>query len=213
MRKLLVAITLVALTGLAPTPARADHANGAVCSDGTFTCGHWGNRYSPPVYMNVGGGTILSGGASAFDVVQDAGYFWQDNGFVQGWNPGAFPATGGPNCSGSVAGNSFVDGAIHVCFVPSWDPNLGGRAEQTSVTRFGRCDSACNHIYAATIWVATDASPSLRQYAMRHGMGHALGLGHHNSECGVMNVNYCTPFATADDRAAMWTEYGSHVRG
>jgi hypothetical protein len=212
MRKLIVALALVALAGLTPVPVLADHANRAVCTDGTYTCGHWGNRYSPPVYTNLAGWQTVSG-ASVVDIIQDAGYFWQDNGFVQGWNPGAFPAQGGPNCTGQVAGFSFIDGAIHVCFVPSSDSHLNGRAESTSVTRFGRCDTACNHIYAATMWIATDASPPLRQYAIRHGLGHALGLGHHNSECGVMNSLSGCPSATQDDRNAMWIEYGSHVSG
>lgn len=213
MRKFVLALTLFTLVGLAPVaPAVADHANRAVCTDGTYTCGHWGNRYSPPVYMNLAGWQTLNGGASAFDVVQDAGYFWQDNGFTQGWNPGAFPATGGPNCTGSVAGNSFIDGAIHVCFVPSWDPQLGGRAETTKLTRFERCDTSCKHIYAATIWVATDAAPALRQYAIRHGFGHALGLGH-TGGCTIMNINFTGCWATQHERDAMWEMYGSHVSG
>lgn len=211
MRKLLAALVLLAAGVVPASPAAADHANAAVCTDGTYTCGHWGNRYSPPVYTNLAPWQTVAG-APVHDIIQDAGYFWQDNGFVQGWNPGAFPAQGGPSCTGSAAGNSFIDGAIHVCFVPSWDPHLQGRAEATSVTRFGRCDTACNHIYAATVWIATDAGPALRQYAARHGFGHALGLGH-TGGCTVMNIDFTGCWATQHERDAMWVMYGSHVSG
>lgn len=205
LRLILAVLAVAALPALIPaSPAAADHQNGAVCIDGTYTCGHWGNRYSPPVYSNWTGVT---------EWIQDAGYHWQGNGFVQGWNPGAFPGYSPGGCDSE----SYIDGAIKVCFVNSTHPKLwvngAYRYEATYVARWGRCDTACNHIYAAIVYVSYQADGYSRQWGLRHGFGHALGLGE-SYDWGLMDPR-CTCSLQADqhDRDAMWVMYGSHVSG
>lgn len=67
---------------------------------------------------------------------------------------------------------------------------------------------ACNHIYAAIIYVSYQETGAMQQYSRRHGMGHALGLGH-SYECTVMYEYFCSLYVNQHDRDAMWWMYSS----
>jgi hypothetical protein len=206
---LAVALVAVALTAPAPVPAFADHDN-KLCVEATYNCNHWGNRYSPPVYAN-GSSQALT------NWVQDAGYLWQDNGFVQGWNPGAFPGYSSADCSNERA-PTFLDGSIHICIVVASHAllRLAGYPHNstTYITRYSnRCDTACNHIYAATIYINGQADSATIQRSFRHAIGEALGMTTTTVQDSVMKLDPWSPYATQHDRDVMYYKYGNHVSG
>jgi hypothetical protein len=197
----------MALVASTVSPASANHKNGL-----PPVYGHWGNGYSPPVYTNLWPWTILPTGQEVGALIQDAGYFWQGHGFTQGWNPGAFPGYSTRAC------DQWIDGAIYICFVPWNDPtlNVGGfqAVGAARITTFGRCDTACNHIYAARVSIAYDAQGAAgTQITTRHELGHALGLAHNehsDSYASVMAATPTTPYATNTDYIAMLEMYPYH---
>lgn len=198
-------VATLGVVGPAASPAVAMHDGRAVCVDGTQNCAHWGNGYSPPVYSNHA--------AWSFDWIQDAGYHWQDYGFRQGWNPGAFPAQGDSNCG--YGGDYFREGTIVVCWVGNYHAQLydGGQYHMgaTDVTNMGRCDTACNHIYAATIFINYNLSGADRQKVLRHEFGHALGLGHSTEWDSLMHLPINVFSANWDDFYSMYyLMYGDH---
>ena len=151
--------SLIALVGLAllapiPTPAWSDHANNRGMG------GHWGNHYAPPVgYCYINSDRTAN--------VQDGAYYWQDTFFPQGYNP---PLPRATYTSGNIAG------WINSCELNYGHPALVGRRGQTY---WGfQCDTACNHIRYATVYVANLSNAVERQQVWRHEMGHAIGLGH-----------------------------------
>src|SRR4051794_34588760 len=97
-KKLLLILACLATVLGSALPAMADHSGTVLCSDGTRSCSHWGNGYSPLLFQNIEPATISTNGR---DLAQDAGYFWQDNNFIQGWNPGAFGAYSSDACNGN----------------------------------------------------------------------------------------------------------------
>lgn len=156
MKKLIIALCLAALAGIAPVPAGADHANGNGAPDG----GHWGNRYAPAV-----GYCFINSDRSAN--VADAAYYWQDTFLPQGYQPPLPRAT---------YQTGAMRGWINSCELEPGHSLLNGREGRTY--RQVECDNACNHIVWAVVYTANNLAPYRRQQTWRHEWGHGVGLGH-----------------------------------
>ena len=212
-RPLALALAAAALLlPLAASPASATHQNGAAP-----VYGHWGNSYSPPVYTNYSPSYTFSTGQTPFALVQDAGYFWQNRYFVQGWNPGAFPAYSAASCDDPGG----ILGAIFVCFVPPTSPWLdyGVAKGKVYLSTQGYCDNppVCNHIYTARVFMANNFTDGGQfQRVMRHEFGHALGLAHNNHGDQYQSVmrGDAPVFDTAtSDIVAVYNMYVGHTSG
>lgn len=166
MKRLIVLVLAIAALGMVhATPAQAHH--GLV---------HWDR---PPIVISDG----------KFDAnVQDAAYFWQDRGF-----PGYYPPLPQkPTPAGSYCANNYT-GYITVCTV----------SRSIVQTYCGvPCDgyswayikpNTTNIINGSYILVADDLTPYRRQQIWRHEMGHALGMGHTNTNTCVMRIDANVP--------------------
>jgi hypothetical protein len=179
MRKLLVALTLAALAGLAPitspiSPATAHHE---------WDFPHWRATTHPVVRTPS---CYVWGNPTNFcDIVADAAYFWQDRGFWRGYTP-PLPKTGYTRCD-NVAWDT-----INVCFVDKAHEGL--RDPATGVYGIGRFVywtydfmGEPQHLSAVQVFICANCQTEGTSYqahinqmkvTLRHEMGHALGLGH-----------------------------------
>lgn len=199
-----LAMAVTALVAVGASPALANHANNP---SSVYPTGyHWGNGYSPFVQCD-----FVNWDCSG--PVLDAAYFWQDNGFRQGYQP-PVPSSASYSCGSRDGGinlcrsdrgsslfqyNSGLDGLTYVTAICD-DPN-------------GNCSNRPLHVLNAVSVVASDLTGLRRQEVIRHEFGHALGLGHSFDSTSVMRIDAPTPYADQHDDDAMYSMYTAHVYG
>lgn len=186
MRK--VSLFLASATVLAmffTLPATADHA---------FGLGHWGNGYAPVVSHNWNdGGTDAN--------VSDGAYYWQDTGFVQGYNPPL------PRYEPNFCG--YRTGWIITCTVSSADSRLQGY--EGIAYPYYYVDGT-GHIAGMQVFGADNMSLYRRQQVWRHEMGHAIGLDHTGDGGCVMRAdgNVVPGTRCQHDIDAVYSMYTAH---
>jgi hypothetical protein len=197
MRKLLGALTLAALAGLAPiSPAPAIVATPpsvVITADHAWSLPHWRQDVYPAV-------TTPGCYYNWCDQIADAAYYWQDRGYYKGFTP-PLPRNDWPYCESRIS-------YINVCFVNYGDPRLNGNIGYTTVTnRENQGDPA--HTAGAMIFVCGNCSNWERQATMRHEMGHALGLNRTfvSWECVMHEPVYVNGETCSHDITAMQETY------
>jgi len=185
IRGLMVAMTLILGSMVSsPAPASASHE---------FYHGYWPSTSHP--------GVANSFYSLPDDVIMDAAYFWQDNGFTNGYTP-PLPAGSWDDCGGH-------SGWINVCAVDPSDSGLQGKVGRTTVLTNNLA------IEWSRIFIANNQSNASRQRILRHEFGHAIGLGHNteqNDDCAnppswattsVMRCDNPTPYIDQHDLDAL----------
>ena len=189
-----IAALAVAFAGtvVAVSPAHANHDN---------DFGHWNQ---PPLVVTPQWGLDSR--------IQDAAYYWQDNGFYRGYYP-PLPAE---HYSSFCVPDT---GRIVVCETDRWSNALQGA--NGAIDPYYYAGDVHGHIRSMVVWIANDmgGNPLLRQITYRHEFGHALGMGHrgvgvnHGWYNTVMSPDANTPYADAIDADALadWQPpYHSH---
>jgi hypothetical protein len=202
------ALLLLGSLGAGLSPAVADHYDSSTFGQANKYGGHWYYTSAPGV------GTSNLSWAS---IIQDAAYFWQDNGAPHsGYTPAPTMPAGGANC-GSTPRSGWID----VCPVLWNDANLDYGAKRGKSVIWAYPSN--QHIDAVKVYINSGLTGSERQNVMRHEFGHAIGLGHQggdgpNGNCdppptggvpsyssSVMRCDAPTPYINSHDRDGILT--------